>query len=96
MYWVDDSNSKYYNKLVNITINDEETVHAICRLLQQGYSNSKIAYRLNISPELVRSIKKGAHRHISQFYDSAKRKYVYSMFKEKFLMADDIAWIMTD
>lgn len=57
------------NNLVNRTINDEETVYAICRLLQQGYSNSKIAYRLNISPELVRSIKKGAHRHISQFYD---------------------------
>lgn len=33
---------------------------------------------------------------ISQFYDSAKRKYVYNMFKEKFLMADDISWIMTD
>lgn len=33
---------------------------------------------------------------ISQFYDSVKRKYVYDMFKEKFLMADDISWIMTD
>ena len=33
---------------------------------------------------------------ISQFYDSAKRKYVYSIFKEKFLMEDDIAWIMRD
>ena len=33
---------------------------------------------------------------ISQFYDSAKRKYIYNMFKRKFLMADDISWIMTD
>ncbi len=33
---------------------------------------------------------------ISKFYDSVKRKYVYNMFKYKFLMADDISWIMTD
>ena len=33
---------------------------------------------------------------ISQFYDSAKRKYVYSMFKKKLLKKDDIARITTE
>lgn len=33
---------------------------------------------------------------ISQFYDSVQKGYIYRMFKNTFLMADDIAWIMTD
>lgn len=32
---------------------------------------------------------------ISKFYDSAKKKYIYMMFKEKFYMDKDIARIMT-
>lgn len=52
----------------------DEEVHRICLLLQQGYTNSQISYVLNISPEKVRSIKKGAHRCIAQFYDFKRTK----------------------
>ena len=33
---------------------------------------------------------------ISQFYDSVQKGYIYKMFNDTFMMADDIAWIMTD
>lgn len=33
---------------------------------------------------------------ISQFYDSVQKGYIYRMFKDIFMMADDISWIMTD
>ncbi len=33
---------------------------------------------------------------ISHFYDSASRSYIYKVFKDTFLMANDIAWIVTD
>lgn len=33
---------------------------------------------------------------ISKFYDSADKKYIFKVFKDIFLMADDIAWIITD
>ena len=33
---------------------------------------------------------------ISDFYQSCQRNYIYKMFKEKFLMENDIAGIMTD
>lgn len=88
----------------NFTVPEEELKNIqkrICKLM------SKIE-----TPEWVISGKKNqsyisnARKHcrnynvktmdISRFYDSAKRKYVYNMFKEKFLMADDISWIMTN
>ena len=33
---------------------------------------------------------------ISRFYDSAKKSYIYNMFRDKFLMEHDIAWLLTD
>lgn len=33
---------------------------------------------------------------ISSFYDSAKKSYIFNMFRDKFLMDKDIAWLLTD
>lgn len=33
---------------------------------------------------------------ISSFYDSAKKRYIYIMFRDKFLMEHDIAWLLAD
>lgn len=33
---------------------------------------------------------------ISSFYDSAKKSYIYNMFRDKFFMEHDIAWLLAD
>ena len=53
-----------------------ETVHEVCKLLEEGYRYKEIAEKFNINYKVVMDIKRGrTYKHISKNYDMTKIKY---------------------
>ena len=54
----------------------DETVHEICKLIEDGYRYNEIAEKFNINYKVVIDIKRGrTYKHISKNYDMGKIRY---------------------
>ena len=76
--------SKNYN--INSMLNDrldEQIVHKICKLLEEGYRNSEIGDRYNIDECIISDIRNGeSYSEISKKYD-IERRYRQGKINEK-------------
>jgi hypothetical protein len=54
---------------------DDRTIHAICKLLQDGCTVTEIMYKLNVPKHTVLGIKSGVHNRIAKDYVFQRNKH---------------------